>query len=146
MTHTNLPKESTVLIVDDQEVLRFGLRVQLSYSSAYKVIGEATDGYEALKITSKMKPDLVLMDIQMPNMNGIEATRQIREKYPQCKVIMFTGDEELGSVQTCLNVGANGYCTKTIKRQDLFQAMESVVNGKTWIDSKVADELLKKRQ
>lgn len=138
------PNEKTVLIVDDQEILRFGLRVQLSYSSVYQLVGEASDGYQALSLVDKMKPDLVLMDIQMPNMNGIEATRQIKEKYPACSVLMFTSDEELGSIQTCLNVGAQGYCTKNIKRSDLFQAMDSVVRGEIWIDPRVAGYLLLK--
>ena len=127
----------TVIIVDDQDVLRFSLRSQLSYSSQYMLVGEARNGVEAVQLAQQKKPDIILMDIKMPELSGVEATKQIKAEFPATTVLMFTGDEDEAMVQCALSAGATGYCIKGISREDLMEAMQSTLNGETWLDPKL---------
>jgi DNA-binding NarL/FixJ family response regulator len=131
-----------VLIVDDQIVVCEGLRAILSTAAQIEVVGTAHDGQQALNLISSARPDLVLMDLKMPGMNGIHATRAIREQYPQVHVLVLTtydGDEW---VLDAIRAGAEGYLLKDSRRADILAAIEGTVAGRTHLDPGVAGKLL----
>lgn len=101
-----------VLIVDDHAILREGLRAMLNYYDDVEIVGEAQDGNEAMAQVEALLPDVVLMDIAMPGMNGLEATRLLRQKYPQTRILVLTQHEDRQYVVPLLQAGAAGFMTK----------------------------------
>ncbi len=130
-----------VLICDDQEVVREGLRVILSKASDIKVVGVAGDGAEALALLEAARPDVVLMDLKMPGMNGIQATRQIRERYPQVRVLVLTTYDADEWVFDAIRSGAAGYVLKDTPVESLTAAIQAAAAGKTPVDPNVAGKL-----
>lgn len=122
-----------VLMVDDHAILREGLRALLSYYDDVEVVGEAQDGAESLERVKELQPDVVLMDIAMPGMNGLEATRLIREKYPQTRVLILTQHEDPQYVVPLLQAGASGFVTKRVLGTDLITALRVVARGETFL-------------
>lgn len=117
-----------VLLVDDHQFAREGLRRMLEIDHAISVVGEAMNVDEAVRQAGVLLPDVVLMDIKMPERDGIEATRLLKEAYPQCKVIMLTLYEEYFA--EAIEAGAAGYLLKDVKREELVQAIRAVQEGK----------------
>ncbi len=130
-----------ILICDDQEVVREGLRVILSSASNIEVVGVAQDGAEALELIPQTMPDLVLMDLKMPGMNGIQATRQIRNHYPQVRVLVLTTYDADEWVFDAIRSGAAGYLLKDTPSEELIAAVKGTVEGKTHVDPTVAGKL-----
>jgi DNA-binding NarL/FixJ family response regulator len=130
-----------VLICDDQEVVREGLRVILSSASDIEVIGVAQDGAEALELIPQAKPDLVLMDLKMPGVNGIQATRQIRDRYIGLPILVLTTYDADEWVFDAIRSGAAGYLLKDTPREALIAAVRGTVEGKTHVDPAVAGKL-----
>jgi len=131
-----------VLICDDQAIVRDGLTMLLKLEPDIEVVGSAEDGAVAVEMVEKERPDLVLMDLKMPIMNGVEATRQIRTKYPGVKVLVLTtydGDEW---VFDAIQAGASGYLLKDTPRDELVKAIRGTVTGKTYVDPAVAGKVL----
>lgn len=130
-----------VMVVDDQAVVCDGLEMILGSDPQIQVIGKAYDGDQAVEQVAEKQPDLVLMDLKMPGMNGIQATREIKRRYPQVKVLALTtyGDDEW--VFDAIRAGADGYLLKGVKRQELLQAVKDTVEGKTHVDPAVAGKL-----
>ncbi|MBA3382121.1 MAG: response regulator transcription factor [Actinobacteria bacterium] len=126
--------EITCLIVDDHEVVREGLRLALSRSSRIRVIGEATDGASAVALTERRQPDVVIMDLRMPDMDGLEATEKIAEKVPGTAVLIFTAYGEKSLLQRGLESGALGYILKETPHETLLRAIEKVAAGETFVD------------
>ncbi len=122
-----------VLIVDDHAILREGLRALLSYYDDVEVVGEAQDGAESLVRVAELLPDIVLMDIAMPGMNGLEATRLIRNQYPQTRVLILTQHEDPQYVVPLLQAGASGFVTKRALGTDLITALRVVAQGETFL-------------
>ncbi len=122
-----------VLLVDDHAILREGLRALLSYYSEIEVVGEASDGATALAQIGQLTPDVVLMDIAMPGMNGLEATRCIREQYPQTRVLVLTQHEDRQYVLPLLQAGASGFVPKRALGSDLISAIRVVARGETFL-------------
>jgi len=118
-----------VLIVDDHQVVREGLQRMLKLEEDIQVVGEATNVEEALTQAELLSPDIVLMDIKMPERDGIEATRRLKEKQPACKVIMLTLYEEY--LAQAIEAGAEGYLLKDVKREELVSAIRAVQQGRT---------------
>lgn len=119
-----------ILLVDDHAVVRSGLSKFLMVAKDLKLVGEASDGSEALQMVSLHKPDVVLMDLMMPGMDGVTATREIKKKYPQVKVIALTSFAEQNLVQGALQAGAMGYLQKNVTAKELGYAIRSAHEGK----------------
>ncbi len=130
-----------VLICDDQEVVREGLRVILTKAPDIKVVGVAGDGAEALALLDVARPDVVLMDLKMPGMNGIQATRQIRERFPQVRVLVLTTYDADEWVFDAIRSGAAGYVLKDTPVESLTAAIQAAAAGKTPVDPNVAGKL-----
>ncbi len=130
-----------VLICDDQDVVREGLRAMLGTTRDIQVAGVAGDGAEAVELVEKFQPDLVLMDLNMPGMNGIQATRLIREKFPSVKVLTLTTYDADEWVFDAIRAGASGYLLKDTPRANLIKAIEGTAAGQTFVDPTVAGKL-----
>jgi len=122
-----------VLIVDDHPVTRDGLRAALGTDGQVEVIGEATSGDEAVTQVDELDPDVVFMDVRMPGMNGIEATKVIRQKHPDTKIILFTVDESRASISEAIQAGVNGYLLKDVGAEELINAARLAMDGKAVI-------------
>jgi DNA-binding NarL/FixJ family response regulator len=126
--------EITTLIVDDHEVVREGLRLSLSRAPNIRVIGEASDGAAAVELAERRKPDVVIMDVRMPGMDGLEATKLLSERVPECKVLIFTAFSERSLLTRGLESGAKGYILKEAPHQTLVRAIEKVAQGEGYVD------------
>ncbi|MEW5718380.1 MAG: response regulator transcription factor [Chloroflexota bacterium] len=130
-----------VLICDDQEMVCEGLRVILNSAPDIQVVGVARDGAHALELVAQTKPDLVLMDLKMPVLNGIQATRQLREQHPQVRVLVLTTYDADEWVFDAIRSGAAGYLLKDTPREELIAAVKGTVEGRTHVDPNVAGKL-----
>lgn len=137
MIETNI----RLLLVDDQDVVRFGISAILSMDETIEIIGTASDGQEAVYKVEQNQPDLVLMDLKMPVMNGIQATRLIKEKYPQTKILILTTYDADEWVFDAIRAGAEGYLLKDSSREELLKAIMDTMEGKTAVDPNVAGKL-----
>jgi NarL family two-component system response regulator LiaR len=133
-----------VLICDDQAVVREGLRAILGTEPDVQVVGVACDGAEALTLVPGLKPDLVLMDLKMPEMNGIQATRLIREQYPGVKILVLTTYDADEWVFDAIRSGADGYLLKDTPRDGLVAAIKGTLSGGTHVDPQVAGKLFRR--
>ena len=131
-----------VLICDDQALIRDSLELLLRLEKDITVVGQAQDGAEAVELTERQQPDLVLMDLKMPGMNGIEATRQIRARWPQIKVLVLTTYDDDVWVFDAIRAGAAGYLLKGTPRAEVIAAVRGTVEGKAFVDPAVAGKLL----
>lgn len=136
-------KPVRVLLADDHEVVRKGLRAILESHGEFEVVGEAANGREAVDQTAKLKPDMVILDIGMEGMNGLEATRHIVKYAPQTQVLILTMHESDGMAGQALQAGARGYLLKTDAGRDLLLALNSLRQKKTFFTNKVAEMLVK---
>ena len=128
-----------VLIADDHTMLRQSLRYLLDTQPGIEVVGEASNGREAIDLAEKLKPDVVLMDTIMPGLNGIEATRQIRRQSPKTKVLMLTGYMEDEHVAGALQAGASGYVIKKSDTDELLLGIKAVHRGNPYFSSSIGD-------
>lgn len=129
-----MPDEITCLIVDDHEVVREGLRLSLSRAPHIRVIGEAGDGESAISLVERRKPDVVIMDVRMPGMDGLEATREVLKVQPDAAVLIFTAFSERSLLARGLESGARGYILKEAPHETLLRAIEKVAGGEGYID------------
>ncbi|MDD5467543.1 MAG: response regulator transcription factor [Anaerolineales bacterium] len=131
-----------ILLVDDHAILREGLRALLSYYPDVEVVGEAADGAQAIECVARLNPDIVLMDIAMPVMSGLEATRRICAEHPQARVIILTQYEDQPYVVPLLRAGAVGYVLKRALGADLINAIRAVARGESFLYTSVATTVL----
>jgi DNA-binding NarL/FixJ family response regulator len=131
-----------ILVADDHEVVRRGLCALLQSQSEWEVCGESGDGRDAVDKATKLKPDVVILDIGMPSLNGLEATRQILKINPQIKVLILTLHDSDQVVREVLNAGARGFLLKSDAARDLVAAVEALRRDKTYFTSKVASMVL----
>ncbi|MFQ5401684.1 MAG: response regulator [Anaerolineae bacterium] len=131
-----------VFIVDDHPIVRRGIRDLLETEAAIEVVGEATNGREAVSGASSLQPDVVLMDLVMPEMDGIEATRQIKALQPDCKILVLTSFATDDKVFPAIKSGALGYLIKDTGPDDLVQAIHQVHQGKATLHPAIAQKLL----
>jgi RNA polymerase sigma factor (sigma-70 family) len=135
-------KRIRILIADDHGIVRKGLRLQLEQNSAFEVVGEATEGREAVRMAEELLPDVVIMDIAMPNLNGIQATAQLVKKNPNVGVIMLSMYSDETYLTRTLAVGAKGYLLKENADVDLDNAVRSVAQGKPFFSPAITKTLL----
>lgn len=132
-----------ILICDDQALVREGLEMLLNLDPVLDVVGTAENGKEAVEMAGKYLPDIVLMDLKMPVMNGIEATRAIRTAYPEIEVLVLTTYDDDEWLFDAIRAGASGYLLKDARREDIIDAIKGTCEGRTFIDPKVAGKVLK---
>lgn len=130
-----------ILIVDDHEVVRIGLKSLLDRHENFEIVGEAGNAKEAIEKVSKIHPDVVLMDIRLPGISGIEACEEISKNYPETKVIMLTSYAEDEMLFSAIRSGASGYVLKQISAEDLVHAIESVGRGEALLDPAVTQRV-----
>jgi DNA-binding NarL/FixJ family response regulator len=132
-----------IVIVDDHALLRAGLRSLLSCRDEFEVVGEAGDGLEAIKCVSRLNPDLVLIDLSMPRMNGCTSIREIKRKSPRIKVLALTVHKDEDYIREAFNAGADGYCLKDARRDELIMAITSIISGMKYIGQGISERLLR---
>lgn len=126
-----------LLICDDQVFVCEGLRAILSTDLGIEVVGMAYNGEEALRQAESLRPQIILMDLKMPGMNGVQATRQIRERFPEVRILVLTTYDFDEWVFEAIRAGANGYLLKDTPREQLFAAIHGTVEGKSYIDPSI---------
>ena len=136
----SVPKR--VLIADDHALVRDGIRMMLTGEPGIEVIAEAKNGREALELCRELKPDLVLMDVRMPEMDGLEATRAIKDEFPTTSVLMVTSNESPEYLLDAIRAGAAGYVLKEATRSELLDSVRKVLGGESVIDQGLAMRLL----
>jgi len=133
-----------ILLADDHDVVRKGLRGLLEVNSAWQVCGEATNGRDAVKLAMELKPDLAVLDLEMPELNGLEATRQIKKDLPDLEVLIFTMHETDQFIRDALVAGARGFVLKADAGRYLVEAVEALSRHKPFFTSKASETLLEK--
>ncbi len=131
-----------VIICDDQAIVRDGLELLLNLERDIEVVGLARDGEEAVEMVAQHAPDLVLMDLKMPGMNGIEATRRIRTHHPEVKILVLTTYDDDEWVFDAIRSGASGYLLKDTPRAEVIKAVRGTVEGRSFVDPQVTGKLL----
>ena len=135
-----------VMIVDDHELFRRGIQMVLEQEDDLEVVGEATDGEQAVSKAEELTPDVVLMDVRMPKNSGIEATRKIKELIPSAKILMLTVSDQEEDLYEAIKAGASGYLLKEISEEDVADAIRSVWSGQSRISPAMASKLLNEFQ
>jgi DNA-binding NarL/FixJ family response regulator len=133
-----------ILVADDHEVVREGTRRMLEREPDLDVVGEAGNGAEAVHLAAELRPDIVVLDVRMPDLNGIEATRQIKATDPHVRVLVFTAHNDDRYVFPLLDAGANGYVLKTTGQRDLVKAIRDVYRGQTALHPAVASRVVER--
>lgn len=132
-----------ILIADDHPVFRYGLRTLLQAESSFDVVGEATTGHEVVAQANALQPDVILMDLNMPELNGIEATRRILTTTPQCKVLVLTMFDDDESVFAAMRAGALGYILKGAEGDEMVHAIRAVSRGEAIFSPALAQRLMR---
>jgi DNA-binding NarL/FixJ family response regulator len=133
-----MPHKITVLLVDDHALVRRGFRRMLEDDSDISVVGEASEGREAIRLALELRPRVIVMDCAMPELSGIDATRQILAKYPEAAILMLSMHSEETLVRQALDAGARGYVLKNANDLDLISAVKSIAAGMTVLDPQVS--------
>jgi len=131
-----------ILLVDDQALFRESLRAFLDIQSEFRVVGEAADGEQALRLAGTLKPDVILMDVRMPVMDGVEATRHLHTTWPACRIIMLTTFDDDEYVFEALRNGAVGYLLKDTSAEKLFEAVRGAARGESFLHPSVAAKVV----
>jgi DNA-binding NarL/FixJ family response regulator len=137
-------KESTILIADDHAMIRDGLKAMLLQFPSYQVVGEASCGKQALDMYDQLKPDLLILDISMPDINGMEVLKEIIQRHEVAKVIIFSMYDGEDYISRCMELGARGYVIKNESSEELEQAVRAVLSGDTYFSRQVQDVIFKK--
>ncbi len=131
-----------ILIADDHDLIFNGIRDMLRPLKRYRVIGKAGNGQEAIEKAKELKPDIIFMDISMPVLNGLEATKILVELFPQIKIIALTQHEENEYVMQILEAGGSGYLLKNSTKEEFVEAIEFVLQGRRYISSKISEQMI----
>jgi two-component system response regulator NreC len=137
-----MQKKIKIVLAEDHTILREGLRALLSSNPKFEIIGEVEDGREAVRYVEKLRPDLILMDLSMPRMSGMEAIREIKKRYPRSKVIALTVHKAEEYLHTTLQAGADGYVLKDATHNELVVAIKSVMKGEPYLSPGVSEKVI----
>lgn len=137
-------KPARILLADDHEVVRRGLRALLDSQPQWQVVGEADNGRDALRLATSLKPDVVVLDVGLPQLNGLEAARQIKVAVPRTRILILTMYDSERIMRDALNAGVRGYLLKSDAGRDLVGAVEALLANKTYFTSKLEDILLER--
>jgi two-component system, NarL family, response regulator NreC len=135
-------KKKKVVIAEDHTILRAGLKALLMTNPTFEIIGEADNGRDAIRRVIELKPDLVIMDLSMPGMNGMDAVREIKDRMPEVKALVLTVHSEEEYVLASLQAGANGYVLKDATQNELLIAAERVLEGKTYLSPDITEKVV----
>ncbi|NJD23007.1 MAG: response regulator transcription factor [Melioribacter sp.] len=135
-------KKIRILFADDHAIVRDGLRLLFKSEPQFTVVGEASNGVEALELIAKHKPDVAVLDISMPKLNGIEATKIIKNKYPDTRILILTIHENEEYIQQMILAGADGYVLKNAEKKEIFDGVRSVAHNETFFSPSVSKVLL----
>lgn len=134
--------KKTAVIAEDHTILRDGLRSLLTQSDGFEVIGEATDGIEAIRCACECLPDIILLDLSMPKMNGISAIKEIKRQSPKTKILVLTIHRDEEYILSSFQAGADGYCLKDAHFDEVLNAMKTVLSGKPYMSGEVSAKVL----
>ena len=132
-----------ILIVDDHPMAREGMKVILEEEPTFQIVGEATTGKKAIELTETLMPDLILMDINLPDLNGMEATRMIKSKYPYVKIVMVTVSDDIVDLFESIKNGAQGYLLKHVEHDSWIPYLKAIMNDDVQVDKLIAKQILK---
>jgi len=135
-------EKKKILIVEDHTILREGLKALLATNPDIEIAGEAEDGREAIWLVEKLNPDMVLMDLSMPRMDGIQAIREIKKRWPKKRVLALTAHKTEEYVLTTLQAGADGYLLKDSTYQEMMNAVKSVLSGKRYLSPSISEKII----
>ena len=136
-----MAKKTTIVLVDDHAVVRAGVRRLLEQEPLFEVIGEAESGEKAYQIFGELKPDVMVMDLSMPGMGGLESIRRILMRYEKAKILVLSMHEDLSFANQALKLGAKGYLTKNTLADDLVKSIETVTQGDVFLSDEVAKKM-----
>ena len=136
-----MTRKATVLLADDHSLVRLGLSALIGYQKDFTVAGEASDGAEAVRLAEEIKPDLIVMDLMMPGMDGVEATRRIRQKNPDARVLVLTTFGTSADVTRAVSAGASGAIMKDSSNDELLAAMRTVIAGGTAFSPEIEKQI-----
>jgi len=136
-----MAKKTTIVLVDDHAVVRAGVRRLLEQEPLFEVIGEAESGEKAYQIFGELKPDVMVMDLSMPGMGGLEAIRRILMRYEKAKILVLSMHEDLSFANQALKLGAKGYLIKNALADDLVKSIETVSNGEVFLSAEIAKKM-----
>lgn len=137
-----MENKKRVVIAEDHTILRAGLRALLSFQNDLEVVGEAGDGREAIRVVDKHVPDLLLIDLSMPKLNGMEAIKEIRGRHPQIKIIVLTVHKSEEYIVASLDAGADAYILKDASQNELLLAIEYVMSGKVFLSPSISGKIV----
>jgi two-component system response regulator DegU len=137
-------KDISVLIVDDHPLLRQGLSRLLELEGGIRVVGQASNGIEALRLMDQLEPDVLLLDINMPGMNGVEVAKSVREKHPQTEVLILTIHDNESYVNEMIRVGAKGYLLKDAEPREVVHAIKKVATGETVYSTQLMERVMER--
>src|SRR5580700_6829409 len=135
-----------VLLVDDHKIMRDGIKAILGRAEDFRVVGEAETGTDAVQFVKKSRPDMVLMDIGLPGLNGVETTAEILRHHPECRVVILSMYDDENSVVGAVRSGARGFILKKVSDNDLLEALHVVARGGAYLSPQVSDRLLNRIQ
>ncbi len=136
----------SVVLVDDHQIMRDGIKAILEHTGEFRVTGEADNGVDGVQVVRSLRPDLVLMDIGLPVLNGIEATAELLRHWPTAKVVILSMYEDEHTVVSAIRAGARAFVLKRASETDLMDALKTVARGGSYLSSQVSDQLLRRIQ
>jgi len=137
-----MPPKYRIVVAEDHTILREGVRSLLSASPEFEIVGEACDGREAVECVERLRPDLILTDLSMPRMNGVDAVREIKKRCPETKILVLTVHKTEEYILATLQAGADGYLLKDSTYAELLMAVKYVLSGKQYISPGISDKVL----
>jgi DNA-binding NarL/FixJ family response regulator len=137
-------KPARIVIIDDHDLVRDGLKAMLSSEKGFDIVGEASDGREAPDLCGRLRPDLALMDVRMPGMDGLKATRALKKRFPEVSVLILTAHENEDYMLEAIRAGASGYVLKDAPREELVGSIHKVLEGEATLSTNLATRLLQR--